>query len=515
MKKFNLFISENKLLCSLGFLYFLIIYSSTYIPGYGFFIDEFYYIACANHPALGYVDHPPLAPIILAIYQFIFGNSLYLIRIIPAMAGSVTIIIVGLITKELGGNKRAQIFAAFCIFASPVYAAIAGFYSMNVFEPLLSSLVFYFLILMIKENNPRRWITIGVLFGLALMNKHTAGIYIFLVIAILLMLPQRKLLFNKWFILCIIISGLIFLPNIIWQIVNDYPSLEFYRNISSDKNVPVSPLGFVMNQILFFSPFIFPFWITGAAYFLIQKDFRKFRLFGILFINIFLFFILTKTSRPDRLAFIYPIVIPAGVIFFENVITKFSLKWVYGIAYICLFLWFIVTAPLALPYLSYENSEKLTTFLGLNTEIEKGKKPKIPQLLADRIGWKEKADMIAKVLQTIPESERSKVMIAGTNYGNSGAFEYYGKKYNFPAVVGSHNNYYLWSKDRLNGEILLQLGTKNKYKELKNLFDVVDSTEAYFNNEYCSPHEQNLTVFICKNPKLRVREILERSKFYY
>ena len=63
------FPSENKHLFFVSLFTFLLIYISTFVKSYGYFIDEFYYIACANNPSAGYVDHPPLAPFILTLYQ--------------------------------------------------------------------------------------------------------------------------------------------------------------------------------------------------------------------------------------------------------------------------------------------------------------------------------------------------------------------------------------------------------------------------------------------------------------
>lgn len=515
MNKIKLFLIENKLLVLLGSVNFIFIYSSVFVKGYEYFIDEFYYIACSENPAFGYVDHPPLAPLVLTLFSFIFGNSIFALRVLPAIASSATIVITGLITKEFTNVKSAQILAAFCILASPVFASFAGFYSMNAFEPLIAVLVFYQVIKMIKENNPRRWIMIGVLFGLALMNKHTAGTYIFLIVVSFLLVPQRMLLFNRWFIFCIIISGIIFLPNFIWQILNGFPTLEFYNNINKFKNVPVSPLQFIKIQALFYSPALVPFWIAGTIYLLFNKELKNYKVFGLMFLIAFILFMALKTSRPDRLAFAYPVIIAAGTVYFTNIISKFKIKWIYGIIYGTLAILFITFIPLVIPYLSYENSERLTKFLGVNTEMEKGKTPRIPQLIADRIGWEEKSDMMAKVFLSFPDDEKKRIMIAGTNYGNAGALELYGKKYNFPPVISSHNNYYLWSRERLKGDILLQLAHKNEYEGLKNLFENVDSTNVFFTNDYCSPHEQDLTVFICRKPKKPVLEILESSKYFY
>jgi hypothetical protein len=513
MKKF--FLSENRHLSIIAVLNFLVIYSSTFIAGYGYFIDEFYYIACANNPAFGYVDHPPLAPLFLMVYKFIFGESLFAIRFIAALASSVTVFFTGIITKQLGGSRTSQTIAAFCILASPLFATLGSFYSMNVFEPLLCVIGFYYLIRLINEENQILWIYLSIIFGLLLMNKHTAGLFIVFTVISILLTKDRKLLFSKYFYYCVLITLIIFLPNLFWQIKNNFPSLEFYMNNVIRKNVPMPAMEYLIFNIMAYNPFVFLISITGTIFLLFNEKVKLYKMFGILFLITFLFFFLTKNGRVDRSAFAYIGVIPAGAIFIEYLIIKIKQKWIYPVAAFLIFAYFVFFIPLLMPYLNYENSAKLTNLLGFNTEIEKGKKPLIPQMIADRIGWQEKVDIVGKVYLTFPEAERNRIIIVASNYGNAGSLELLGKKYGIKNVVCGHNNYYLWSKERLSGDIVLRLINKKYYAELKESYEIVDSTDVLFDNEYCSPHERNLTVFICKNPKIPETELLEGRRFYY
>src|SRR5258705_13813157 len=79
---------------------------------YGYFRDEFDYIICGRHLAWGYVDQPPLVPVLSRVFLAIFGESLRAVRLMPALAISATIILTGMIARELGGNRLAAVLPA-------------------------------------------------------------------------------------------------------------------------------------------------------------------------------------------------------------------------------------------------------------------------------------------------------------------------------------------------------------------------------------------------------------------
>jgi MFS family permease len=515
VKTLSRFLSDNKYLLIISLFTFLLIYLSSFNKSYGYFIDEFYYIACANNPAAGYVDQPPLAPLLLTVFQFIFGNSIYAIRVLPALGQAATVFTTGLVAREIGGGKLAQFLAACALAATPVLIAFGGFYSMNAFEPLLATLLMLYAVKMIKENNSRHWITLGIIMGVGMMNKHTFGVFIIAFIISLILAGKWKLIFNKWFVYGGLCGFIIFLPNIIWQIINNYPSLEFYRNISVDKNVYTPPLQFIMGQVMNFSPSTIPMWVAGFLFLLFSKSNKEYRFLGFLFLGLFLFMMLSGTSRADRLAFAYPAAFVGGGVFFERVFSKYNYKILKIALVIFLFSGLALALPIILPYFSYETVLAQTKLLGINTEIEKGKKPLIPQLLADRIGWEEKFKLVLSAYNSLSDEDKKHTIIAAGNYGQAGALELFGKENKLPPVACSHNNYYLWSKNRVNGNILLQLGNERDYNGLKQLFDQVELLPGMYKNKYVSPHENNLVVFLCRRPKIPLIEMLERSKNYH
>jgi hypothetical protein len=171
--------------------------------------------------------------------------------------------------------------------------------------------------------------------------------------------------------------------------------------------------------------------------------------------------------------------------------------------------------PILLPYFSYDFSQKYTEWLGFNTEIEKGKRPPLHQIIADRIGWEEKVNLVVGAYNSLSEKDKDQTIIAAGNYGQAGAIELYGKPFNLPPVACAHNTYYLWSKERVNGNILLQLDNEKDFDGYTRAFDSVEVYPGVFRNKYVSDHENNLIVFICRGPKTPPMEMLERSKNFH
>jgi len=509
------FASTNRHLLTISVLYFLLIYAATFTSGYGYFIDEFYYIACANHPALGYVDHPPLAPLILTVFQALFGNSLYAIRFLMAFNGAILVVLCGHLAREIGGGRVAQIISALVVACSPVYAIGSSFFSMGMFEQLLAVLILIFTIRMVKDGKEKYWLIIGALAGLGLLNKHTFGVFLVGLVISLAISGHWKLVANRWFVWGILLGAALLSPNMIWQVLNGFPSLEFYRNITLDKNVQTPPLMFLLAQVEAWMPFIFLIAFVGAFYLLFAKDLKPFRFLGLLFLGVFFFFMFAKTSRPDRMAFVYPATCIAGALLIERVSLKPRLGWVKGLVAALMILAQLAALPLVLPYLHPSSAAQYLNVFGFNTELERGKKPQLFQFLSDRIGWEEKVAMVAKAYSRLDPKEKASTLVAASNYGQAGAIELLGASDGLPPVVCGHNNYYLWSKERLKGDIMVRLIPKMYEDRLKEVFETVEDTGLEFSNPYVSNHEDELRVFICRRPKMPLPQLLERMRFFY
>ncbi len=237
--------------------------------GYGYFRDELYYLICARHLDWGYVDQPPLVALQARAAVALFGDSIAGIRMLSAFAGALKVFLTGLLAWSLGGRRTAQVLAMVAVIAAPVYLGADGFLSMNSFEPVFWMGCVLALILLARGDNPRWWLAVGLLGGLGLENKHSTTFFLFAVLFALLVTPQRRLLWNKWLFLAILLIVGIALPNLIWEARHHWATYELLNNIKhGNRNVVLGPVPFMLRQMLIMNPFAAPLWIAGLLWLL-------------------------------------------------------------------------------------------------------------------------------------------------------------------------------------------------------------------------------------------------------
>src|ERR1700678_443222 len=119
-------------------------------PHYGYFRDELYYLACGEHPAWGYVDQPPLIAWVVWLLRHTIGTSLWALRLLPALAGAATVILAGLLARELGGRRWAMFLASLATLMAPVLLALSHLFTMNAFDQMLWTSIAYLVVRIAK-----------------------------------------------------------------------------------------------------------------------------------------------------------------------------------------------------------------------------------------------------------------------------------------------------------------------------------------------------------------------------
>lgn len=482
---------------------------------YGYFRDEFYYIACSQHLDWGYVDHPPLSIALLALERGLLGDSLTAIRLFPALAGAGLVWLTVLMVRGLGGARFAQALAAVAVLIAPYYLAVGNFYSMNAFEPLFWMTAVYILIRIVNTGNSKLWLLFGVVAGLGVENKHSMLFFGFAVIAALLVTPQRTYLADRWVWFGGTIAGLCFLPNIVWQVSHGWPTLEFMRNAQAYKIAALSPAAFVAQQVLMVHPLALPLWLAGLGYFLFAPGARPYRFCGWIYV-VLLALMLAERAKPYYLVPIYPLLLAGGALAVESWTREPRRHWLRPAYIVVLLIGGIVTAPLALPVLTPESFTRYVRWLHSDASVrsstaERAELAELPQYFADMFGWNELVDAVGRAYDSLPPQERDRAAIYAGNYGEAGAINFLGKARHLPDAVSGHNNYWLWGPGNRSGDVVIVVGASRA--ELQPLFATVEEV-GRVQCRYCMPYENLRPVYICRGLKRPLPEIWPQLKHY-
>ncbi len=490
-------VSGNVVLVFLALVKLAVHLATNLFGGYGIFRDEFYYIACSKQLAWGYVDQPPFSIAVLWLNRHLFGDSLFALRLLPAIAGAVTVFLAGLIARKLGGGRFAQVLAACATLAATLLLWMNGYFSMNSFDILFWTLAFYLIVLITKNAELKYWLFLGIILGLGLLNKISvlwlgAG----LLVGLLLTVHRRRLLERgPW--LAAIIAFLLFLPHLIWQVANHFPTLEFIRNATGEKYVASSALSILLEQVLSMNPQTLIFWLPGLVYFLVARPMRRLRILPVIYLAVFAILVVNGSSKSEYLGPMFPMLFALGATALEKFIVRFKWRWLKPLTLVSLLLSGVAIAPLYLPILPVESYISYAEALGFAPSTpEKKELSRLPQHYADCFGWEKMVKAVAKAYDTLTPDEKAKCAILANNYGEAGAIDLYGPKYGLPRAISGHNNYWLWGPRGATGEVVIRLGgsaaaMKESYAEA--------IPAGLFHDDYCMPFENDMTVWVLKD----------------
>jgi len=479
--------------------------------GYGIFRDELYYAACSDHLSAGYVDQPPLSIFIFALNRLLFGDSIFAVRFLPAVAGAATVFLTGLMARELGGSRFAQGMASLAALVSLILLAMDGFFSMNAFDQLFWAWSAYILILLVKTGDKKYWLHLGLLLGLGLLNKLSVlwlGLGIFAGVAAT---ADRRWLKTEYPYIAGVIAFALFLPFIIWNATHGLADLEFIHNASGGKYSSLTPKIFLMGQILGQNPVTLPLWLSGLFWLLFSKKERRFRIIAYVYMTALAVLLLNGHSKPEYLSPAYAMLFAAGGVAFEQW-TAAGIARRLRPAYGLILAAGILLTPLAIPILPVETYIRYADALGVAPSTPEGKKlADLPQFYADMFGWEDKAAAVAKVFHSLSAEDQAKCAIFGDNYGRCGAIDFYSKKYNLPKSIGSHNNYWIWGPREYSGELVIVLGgnLEGKTERFKSV-TIADTVRT----EHTMPYENNLAIYICRDLKTPLKELWPQLKHY-
>jgi dolichyl-phosphate-mannose-protein mannosyltransferase len=394
---------------------------------YGFNRDELSLLDDARHLSWGYVAYPPITPLFARISLLLFGTSLPGFRFFSWFVQAVAVFLAGLMARQLGGSRRAQIIAAlaavpFCLGGGALMTYIS-------FDYLCWVLAAYFVLRLLKSGDPRWWLAIGAALGLGMLSKYTMGFFTLGIVGAVLLTDARRFLRSKWLWLGVAVSILLFLPNLLWQARHHFISLDFLRFIHERDVREGATSGFLPDQVEL-ALLAFPLALAGLYYFF-SKNGRRFRMLGWMYVIPLALFLIAK-GRGYYLAPAYPMLYAAGAVLVDNCLATLQASRAKALR-VAIFAALLLdvaiaiafalpTAPVGSPWWHFAI--------------------KVNGTLREEVGWPEFAATVAKIRDTLPAEDHARLGILAGNYGEVGALNLYGERYGLPRAISGVNSFW-------------------------------------------------------------------------
>jgi hypothetical protein len=475
---------------------------------YDFFRDELYYIACSKHLAFGYVDQPPLIAVVVWLTRHILGNSLLALRVPAALAGAALVWLTGRITRELGGSRFAQVLAAVCVLVAPIYLVMSYLMTMNAFEPLFWMGCAWVVIRIINTGDQRLWLLFGALAGVGLENKYSIAVFGLGIVVGLLLGDERRQFRTEWIWLGGALALLIFLPNLVWEVANDWPFLQLMHNIhASGRDLWPGPISFFVQQFILLNLFALPVWLAGIYYFFRAPEGRPYRALGWAFAVVYLLFFVLH-GKDYYLAPAYPMMFAGGAIVLDRFFHQSRRTWLRPASIAVLVAAGAFFAPLVLPILPVPTLVRYVEWFPIKPKAtEKSHLAAVlPQYFSDQFGWREMTAAVAKTYWSLSPTDREQAAILGNNYGESAAIDFFGPTYGLPPSIGVHQNYWLWGPRDYTGAVVIVLG--DNYASLAEKCGHV-AIGATYSDPYGLEHDP---VLVCYNTVENLQKIWPQLK---
>ncbi len=469
---------------------------------YGFHRDELDFILNARQLDWGYISYPPITPFVARLGLEVFGESLRGLRVFPALAQGIVMLLAGLVARELGGKRSAQLVTAIAVYIAPVSLMGGTLLMYFPFDYLWWTLVAFFTVRLLARGDQRNWLGIGAAIGLGMLTKYTMAFWVAGLVIATLLSPLRVSLKSRWLWLGAALALLIFSPNLLWQIQHGFISLEYLASIHARDIAWGRADNFLVDQLYTTTnPFTLPLWMTGLTASLFAVSMRRFRPLAILFLVTFSLFILSQ-GRGYYTGPSYIMLLALGSVWFENWLGARSgatQRAGFGLLYGMLAAGSLVGIVLIKPIAPVNSSLwKITS--EVNGEVR------------EMIGWPELVQQVTDIYEKLSESEKPRAVILAGNYGEAGALDFYGE--GLPPVISGSNSLWTRGYGAFEPETVIVVGFERPYTEK---FFAACEYAGTVTNPYNVRNEESTRhtgLYVCRQPRRPWSEMWPEMRWY-
>ena len=423
---------------------------------YGFHQDELVTLdVAAHHLAWGYVAWPPVTPFLARLALDLFGPSVIGLRSFAVLAEGLVMLMAGLMIRDLGGKRWAQLLGAVAVATSPLSIVQGGLFQYETLDYFYWVLLAFMVVRLLKSENPRWWLGIGAAIGLGMMTKYTIAFSVAgLIVGILV--TNRLYLKSRWLWAGAALALVIWLPNLLWEAQNNWISVYFLASIRTRDMQSGLTSSFLFDKLLFnFNPVMLFLVATGLYYFFFAPAGKRYRLMGWMYITPFILLLLTH-GKGYYLAATYPMLAAGGAVWWEGRLTRItSQRWLKAWRWTT---WIILSA--------------FATLL-IATELPVAPLgsawwdvvSKSNDQLKSEVGWPELVQQVEKAYNEVPVSEKAHATILAASSGEIGSIDLYGPAYGLPRVISGFDSYWQYDYGNPPPTTLLVVGFDGSFLE--------------------------------------------------
>ena len=448
---------------------------------YGFHRDELYFIEAGHHLAWGYVDQPPLTPLLGHISQAVFGASPRALRVPSMLIGMALVVLSASLCRHLGGASRARFLAAVCSAVAAVLLAVTHILSTTTFDVLAWVLVLWLVTRLLQGADPRLWVVVGLVVGIGLLNKH---LVLFLVasLAVGILIGRRSdVLRSPWVLVGAALALVIWSPNLVWQATHGWPQIDMARAIAREDGAQ-NRAELIPLQLLLLGPLLLPIWGAGLLWLWRSDETKPLRplafTYPVLLVAIFL-----GAGKSYYVAPILLVYLAAGCVVVDRWMTKPRRVVAVGaLVTVSAVTSAIITLPL-LPVKDVGGSP----VAALNSDA------------LETIGWPQFIDQVKSVVETLSPDQRASAILFTANYGEAGAIDHLGGAAGLSRAYSGHNSYSDWGIPPGTAGPVVVIGfTQRAYVD--TYWNDCKEAARIDNGVGAENEEQGVPIWVCASP---------------
>ena len=447
---------------------------------YGYHRDELYFIESGKHLAWGYPDQPPFVPLVARLMTDLAPGSLVVLRLPSALAGGALVLLTGLLTRELGGRRAAQALACAVIALAPVVTGSSHLLSTTTFDLLVSALLLWLLVRILRTGDQRLWLPAGLAAGAGLLDTDLVAFLIAAAVVALVIAGPRAPLRSGWFYAGGAIALGLWAPYLAWQGSHGWPELAVAHSIAAGGSGTSAPWWLILpEQFVLVAWYFSPIWVVGLVRFFRDPELRWCRAVGVAYPVLAVAFMVTG-GKPYYLAAYFPVLLAAGAQPAVDWVGRARRRRRAGLTAGLVLA--VLELPITLPVVPVSVVHD-TPIVALNYDA------------GETIGWPAFVQEIAAVYRSLPPDQRSATVVLAGNYGEAGAVDRFGPADGLPAAYSGHMSFWYWGPPPAGATTAIVLG----YQRSQLSFCGSLRLAAHLDNHAgVNDDEQGAPVWICQ-----------------